>query len=77
MDDINSTESVKNEILTALSSDPLTTSMGVDMKEDELEMVRRWQQDSSLPSSATVFAEEAEDYLLDDVEQRENAFKDF
>lgn len=78
VDDINSSETVQNEILTALSSDPLTTpSMGVDMKEDELEMVRRWQQDASLPSSIHIFAEEAEDYLLDDVEERENRFEDF
>lgn len=78
VDDINSTETVKNEILTGLSSDPLTTpSMGVDMKEDELEMVRSWQRDSSLSSSIHRFAEEAEDYLLKDVEQRENRFKDF
>ncbi|WP_363466933.1 ATP-binding protein [Halogeometricum borinquense] len=78
VDDINSTETVKNEILTALSSDPLTTpSMGVDMKEDEIEMVRHWQRDSSLSSSIHRFAEEAEDYLLDDIEQRENRFNDF
>ncbi|WP_201287901.1 ATP-binding protein [Salinirussus salinus] len=78
VDDINSSETVKNEILTGLSSDPLTTpSMGVDMKEDELEMVRNWQRDSSLSSSIHRFAEEAEDYLLKDVEQRENRFKDF
>ena len=51
--------------------------MGVDMKEDELEMVRSWQRDSSLSSSIHRFAEEAEDYLLKDVEQRENRFKDF
>ena len=78
VDDIGSSERVKREILTALSSDPLTTpSMGVDLKEDELEMLRRWQQDNSLSSSVTAFAEEAEDYLLEDVEQRENTFKDF
>jgi hypothetical protein len=78
VDDINSTEIVKNEILTALSTDPLTTpSMGIDMKEDELEMLREWQQDTSLPSSAIVFAEEAEDYLLDDIERRENTLEDF
>lgn len=78
IDDINNTETVKNEILTALSSDPLTTpSMGIDMKEEELEMVRRWQRDPSLSSSVHRFAEEAEDYLLDDIEQRENRFNDF
>ncbi|ELY99597.1 P-loop NTPase [Natrialba aegyptia] len=78
VENINSTEIVKNEILTALSSDPLTTpSMGIDLKEDELEMLRGWQQDASLPSSAIVFVEEAEDYLLDDVERRENTLEDF
>ena len=75
---INSNETVKNEILTGLSSDPLTTvSTGVDMKEDELEMMRNWQRDSSLSSSIHRFAEEAEDYLLKGVEQRENRLKDF
>jgi hypothetical protein len=78
VDNINRNETVKNEILTALSSDPLTIpSMGIDLKEDELEMLRGWQQDASLPSPAIAFAEEAEDYLLDDVERSENTLEDF
>jgi len=76
--DIQEAESVQNVIHSALYTDALATRSlsGISKKEDEIEMLRDWQHDSSLPASVKRFAEEAEDRLLDGVENREDLFRD-
>ena len=71
IDDIQEAESVQSAIHGALYTDALATRSlsGVSKKEDEIEMLRDWQEDPSLPSSVHLFAEEAEDRLLDGVER--------
>ena len=72
-------ESVQEVIHSALYTDALASRSlsGVNKKQDEIEMLQEWQQDPSLPSSIHIFAEEAEDRLLDGVEQQENRLNDF
>jgi len=76
VDDIRDAESVSNVIHGALYTDALATQSlsGVSKKEAEIEMLRDWQEDTSLPSSVRLFAEEAEDHLLDSVERQEELF---
>ncbi|WP_255194639.1 ATP-binding protein [Natronobeatus ordinarius] len=76
VDDIRDAESVSSVIHGALYTDALATRSlsEVSKKEDEIEMLRDWQEDSSLPSSVRLFAEEAEDHLLDSVERQEKMF---
>lgn len=78
VDNIQETESVQNVIHSALYTDALATRSlsGVSKKEDEIEMLRDWQEDSSLPVSVKWFAEEAEDRLLDSMENRKDLFRD-
>ena len=77
VDDIRQSESVQSVIHAALVTDALAsmTMTGVSEKEDEIKMLRDWQEDSTLPSSVRWFAEEAEDYLLDNVERQEKMFE--
>jgi len=78
VDNIQEAESVRNVIHSALYTDALATQSlsGVSKKEDEIEMLRDWQEDSSLPASVKWFAEEAEDRLLDGMENRKDLFRD-
>jgi len=76
IDDIQREESVQNAIHAALYTDALAIMSGVDKKEDEIRMLRDWQEDSSLSFSVRLFAEEAEDYLLDGLKRQENMFRD-
>jgi hypothetical protein len=76
VDDIRQSESVQSVLHSALYTDSLTLGVGVDMKEDEIEMLRRWQKDTSLPFSVRWFAEEAEDRLLESLERREDMFRE-
>ncbi|MBX0325191.1 hypothetical protein EGH21_19380 [Halomicroarcula sp. F13] len=79
VDNIHEAESVQHVIHSALYTDALATRSlsGVSKKEDEIEMLRDWQEDLSLPSSVRLFAEEAEDRLLDGIEHQEDRLNDF
>lgn len=77
VDNLRDADRIRNSILSVLSSDPMARvgPMTKDLKSDELDAVRRWQDDPDLPISVRLFAEEAEQYLLDDIE-RSNEFLD-
>ena len=79
VDNIQEAESVQNVIHSALYTDAMASVslFGVSKKEDEIEMLRNWQEDTSLPSSVHMFAEEAEDRLLDGIERQEDQVNDF
>ena len=78
VDDIRDEEQVQGAINAALYTDamPTVSMRGISTKEDEITMLRNWQEDSNLPSSVRWFAEEAEDRLLGGIEQQERQFRD-
>jgi len=78
VDNIQEAESVQNVIHSALYTDAMASVSlsGVSKKEDEIEMLRDWQEDPSLSSSVHLFAEESEDRLLEGVESREEFFRE-
>lgn len=78
VDDIQEAESVRDVIHSALYTDALASRSlsGASKKEDEIEILRNWKEDPSLPSSVRLFAEEAEDHLIDGVERQEEMFRD-
>lgn len=78
VDNIQEAESVQSVIHSALYTDAIASLSlsGASRKENEIEMLRDWQEDSSLPSSVHLFAEEAEDRLLESVESREEFFRE-
>lgn len=78
VDNIQEAESVQNVIHSALYTDAMASVSlsGVNKKEDEIEMLRDWQEDPSLSSSVHLFAEVAEDRLLEGVESREEFFRE-
>lgn len=79
VDNILEAEDLQDVIYGALYTDALASRSlsGISKKEDELEMLRNWQNDSSLPTSVQIFAEEAEDYLMDSIEQQKDRLEDF
>jgi len=79
VDNILEAEDLQDVIYGALYTDALASRSlsGVSKKEDELEMLRNWQNDTSLSSSIQIFAEEAEDYLMDSIEQQKDRLEDF
>lgn len=72
-ENIQKAESVQSVIHGARYTDALATRSlsGANKKEDEIKILRNWQEDRSLPSSVLLSAEEVEAYLLDGVEQQE------
>lgn len=71
--DIRRAETIQNEILAMLVSDPMgeVASLSGERRQDELEAVRDWQQDTGLPIGVQNFAREAEQYILEDIERLE------
>ena len=78
VNNIQEAESVQSVIHSALYTDAMTSVSvsGVNRKEAEIEMLRDWQEDASLPSSVHLFAEEAEDRLLEGVGTGEEFFRE-
>ena len=78
VDNIQEAESVQSVIHSALYTNAMASVSvsGVSRKEDEIKMLRDWQEDASLPSSVHLFAEEAEDRLLEGVGSREEFFRE-
>lgn len=78
VDNIQEADSVQNVIHSALYTDAMASVSlsGVSRKEDEIEMLRDWQEDPSMSSSVHLFAEEAEDRLLESLETREVFFRE-
>lgn len=77
VDDIQEAESVRNVISSALYTDahPTINMSGESKKEDEINMLRDWQEDSTLPFSVRLFAEEMEDELLDSIGYQEERIR--
>lgn len=77
VNDIQEAESVQNVIHSALYTDAMASVSlsGVSKKEDEIEMLRDWQENPSISSSVHLFAEEAENRLLESLERREEFFR--
>ena len=78
VDDIRDAESIKNCILAALSTDATAhvTVRGTDpedRKERELETLQEWQNDPGRGIGVRRFADEAEQYLRDDIERMQNS----
>jgi hypothetical protein len=78
MDNIQDEEQIHNAINAALYTDAMArvSGGGVNRKEDEITMLRDWQDNPDLPSSVRWFAEEAEDQLINGIEQQEERFRD-
>jgi hypothetical protein len=77
VDDIRDAESIKNCILAAISTDPTASIAfaGADLegrKERELETLQEWQDDPEREIGVKRFADEAEQYLRDDIERMKN-----
>lgn len=77
VDELRTADRIRHNILATFSSDPMARvgPMTENQKSKELAAVRRWQDNTDFPISARRFAEEAEQYLLDDIEQT-NEFLD-
>jgi hypothetical protein len=71
VDNLREAEAIQRNILCAISSSPMGTAevMNDNQYQRELATVRDWQNDSDLPIEIRNFAREAEQHLLDDLDQ--------
>lgn len=74
VDDLRQADAIQQNILCAISSSPMGTAGATRMMNDnqhqrELSTVRDWQDDSELPIEIRNFAREAEQHLLDDLDE--------
>jgi hypothetical protein len=74
VDNLREADAVQRNILCAISSSPMGTAgaarvMNDNQHQRELSTVRDWQDDSELPIEIRNFAREAEQHLLDDLDQ--------
>lgn len=82
VDNLREADAVQRNILCAISSSPMGTAGGARVMNDnqhqrELSTVRDWQDDSELSIEIRNFAREAEQHLLDDLDQRSRLEEDF
>lgn len=71
VNNLRDAKAIRRNILCAISSNPMGTArvMNDNQNQRELSIVRDWQDDGNLPIEIRNFAREAEQHLLDDLDQ--------
>jgi len=79
VDNLRDAEAIQRNILCAISSSSMGTAavMNSDQHQRELAVVRNWQDNSDLPVEIRNFAREAEQHLLDDLDQQARFEEEF
>ena len=76
IEDFSEAEDIQNHLILALKADSGERMRSApDDKQEELRMLREWQEDKNLPLSVQKFANRAEQSLYDSIEREEEFFR--